>query len=468
MTDEERAIWEDDERRIDYLWRAGFLDWKLRDHQLDIKRRRRAYTGDIFAARMHRQGGKTWELCVDDLADAVTHKDWRILYGTYSLKATRSIVRPTIEEILVDCPRDLRPKFNNVEGEYLFPTGTTITLAGFDDGRAENYRGRKAHKINVDEGGFVARFRYVVKSVLYPMLKTTGGKMNVSSTPPPTPGHEFVDIYYESASRGGAAHKTVYDDPTVTPEDIERFILECGGADSIHFRREYMAEFVIDETRAIVPEFFARKGLIVREPEVPPHFLPIVSMDVGYRDNTAVLFGYYDFRAAKLVIQDEVYLRGATTETIANAVRSKEKELWGNRRVHSRWSDTDPRLIADLSTLHKLVFVPTQKDEKEAQINELRIWTARGKLGVAPWCRLLVNDLETGIWNERRTDYERTKDGHADGIDALVYMLRNAPTTVNPYPEVPDGMSHATHFIPESKQYRQADALAAALTRKGR
>ena len=57
----------------------------------------------------------------------------------------------------------------------------------------------------MDEAGFIADLGYVTKSVLFPMLKTTRGKLIVASTPPPTPAHDFVGLTRE-AGRVEADH----------------------------------------------------------------------------------------------------------------------------------------------------------------------------------------------------------------------------------------------------------------------
>jgi hypothetical protein len=446
------------------LWRHGDISHKLRPHQKDILARFNAFKGDRFVVNMPRQSGKTYCLSVLAIGSAIAKKT-RILYATYSLKATKGILQPAFAEILSDCPEDIRPRLNVSEGQYHFPNGSIITLAGLDDGRAENYRGRTADLVIVDEAGFIADLGYVVKSVLFPMTKTTRGRTIIASTPPPTPAHDFVALTREAALDDGYVHKTVYDDSSATPEDIEGLIRNAGGKDSIHFRREFLGEFVVDEERAVIPEFQAHKDAIIREAPKTEYFLPVVSMDVGYRDNTAVLYGFYEFKSATLVVEAETYLRGATTDTIAKAIRAKEAELWGNRKVHTRWSDTDPRLIADLHVLHGLDFAATQKDEKEAQINQLRIWVKQHRIAIAPDCKRLISDLLVSIWNKQRTDYERTSEGHADGIDALVYMLRNAPVHENPYPAIPEGVKRSTHFIPAEME-RPKDTLASALLRR--
>lgn len=90
-----------------------------------------------------------------------------------------------------------------------------------------------------------------------------------------------------------------------------------------------------------------------------------------------------------------------------------------------RVSDTDARLIGDLVTEHEIQVSPTSKDDKEAALFAVRDAFRAGKIIVHPRCKQLIDHLTSAIWNERRTDYERTEaHGHYDLLDALVYMWR--------------------------------------------
>lgn len=457
---------------IEALWRMGDLRWKLRAHQADIVARFRAHRGELFVVNVSRQSGKTYFLATLAIG-AASLAPVRVLYATYSLKATKAILRPTFAEILSDCPRDLRPRFNGQDGVYDFPSGGQVRLAGLDEDRAEDLRGLTEHLVIVDEGGFISDLTYKVRSVLGPMTKTTGGRTIIASTPPPSPGHDFVQLAIQAEAEGAYVKKTIYDDVAVTPEQIEKEIRKSGGRDSVHFRREHMAEFLADEERAVIPEFTEEraKALVTPVPPVGPHHA-LVAMDVGFEDLTFVVFGYYDFRRATLCVEDEVALRRMTTDDLATAIRGKEIALWGawareenrwvaKRQVFSRVSDTDLIVINDLAKLHGLPFVPTLKDNKESQLNELRMWVKDGRLQIDPRCKKLIAHLRSAVWNKNRTDYERSSEfGHYDGVDALVYMLRNAPVHSNPYPAFGPDVRSDTHWVPGSKhESEEAKAL---------
>lgn len=65
----------------------------------------------------------------------------QVKYAAPTAKAVRKIISPNIRKIIKDCPKEIRPKFVMLEGEWQFPNGSTIAVAGCDKGQAENLRG---------------------------------------------------------------------------------------------------------------------------------------------------------------------------------------------------------------------------------------------------------------------------------------------------------------------------------------
>jgi hypothetical protein len=79
--------------------------------------------------------------------------------------------------------------------------------------------------------------------------------------------------------------------------------------------------------------------------------------------------------------------------------------------------------------------MPTNKDNKEAAINEARLMLVKTQIIISPKCKQLLFDLKNTTWNKQRTSYERSKKhGHGDAADALIYMIRNLHKSRNPYP----------------------------------
>jgi len=218
-------------------------------------------------------------------------------------------------------------------------------------------------------------------------------------------------------------------------------------------------EWAGDQDSLVIPEFLEMQDEIVRPIDLPVKFIPMMSLDVGWRDFTFALFGYWDFVRGKIVIDDEVVIKNRmNTDLLAKMVKEKEQELWG-RPSESRFTDVDLRLVEDMSILHGLHFIPTRKDNKEAQINFLRLCVAQKKIEINPKCVELIRQLGGAIWNNRRTSYERMDGfGHFDGVDSLIYFVRNV-VKKNPFPSKEEVWQNQGLFIspknqPDSQEWK--------------
>jgi hypothetical protein len=353
-------------------------------------------------------------------------------------------VHPIFSELAQHAPTELRPAL--VDGEWRLPEGRRIIPVGCEDRqKADRLRGPRAHAAIVDEGGFIPILDYVVQDVLRPQLLTTKGWMLIVSTPPETPAHPFVRLMGEAEARGAYMHASVRESDMISDEEIDLYCHELGGPQSSRWLREGEARIVVDDTRAVLPEWqgLQEAGRLVLEVERPPHFDAYVSADLGYLDLTVVLFGWWDFLGRRLVVEDELVLERPTSAQIQREAAAKERALWGDKRPTRRVADAPLITLADLRSLQRQAsdeddgaWQPPAKDEKEAAINAMRVGLTRGELAVHPRCRTLIAHGRHAVWNPRRTEFDRSaNEGHFDAVDALLYMWRSIMRARNPYPD---------------------------------
>jgi hypothetical protein len=272
----------------------------------------------------------------------------------------------------------------------------------------------------------------------------------------------------KAAATGDLYKYTIYDAPHIPREKADEYVNEAGGPDSPTARREYFAEIVIDETHAIVPEFSRVKADIVVERERPEYYDAYVSADFGFHDLTVVLFSYWDFARARLVIEDEISMQGASGIEVGMAVAAKERALWPGIKP-TRVADAPAQLLADLAhpTLGPgVAFGPARKDDAEAALNALRMEIGRKRVEIHPRCKTLTSHLEYGTWNSSRTSYDRAEGyGHWDAIDALKYLLRSVARLRNPEPTIRPEIEARPHHVPAALRdvkSHEADRLARA------
>lgn len=431
---------------IAILWNQGVLTWKLSPVQKELYSSYLNSSMKTIVWSCSRRLGKSYTLCVIAAEQCLQKPNIVIKFLAPTQKQVRTYIRPLLKEVFKDCPKDLRPDFKGNDNVYRFRNGSEIQLAGADSGNAENLRGGNADLCIVDEAGFCDDLKYIVQSILIPTTTTSRGKIILSSTPPKESDHDFVDYMEEAEAKGNFVKKTIYDGlgSRITMEMVQEIIDELGGADSPSFRREYLCELIQNEETAVVPEFTAAtESSIVQPWKRPSHFDGYVAGDIGAKDYTVFLFAYYDFKAGKLIIEDEFVIRGntVTTEDIANGIKAKERTVFLNpvtreaQPPYLRVCDNNYIVISDLYNLHGLVVQPTKKDDNEAAINNLRIWLKSGRILINPRCQTLINHLKYAKWDKQRKRYRRSSDhGHYDAVDALKYLVRNIQINKNPYP----------------------------------
>lgn len=429
------------------LWDRGVLKWKLHDPQKEINNAIDTSPKRIIVVVSSRRIGKSYMLLIKAIEECLSKDNSIVKYICPKQNMLKKILNPMMKEILTDCPIDIRPKYKTNDRVWMFPNGSQIQMEGTDNGNHENIRGGNANLCIVDEAGFCTELDYVVKSVLLPTTTTTKGKVILISTPSKKPDHEFVEMYMKPAEFANELIiKTIHDNPMVSAEEVQDIIKEYpGGESNPEYRREYLCEVVMDEDSSVVPEFSRElEDAIVQEWKRPKFYDVYVSMDPGYRDLTAVLFAYFDFYRNKVVIEDELVLKGSTTvntEYLAARILEKEAQLFFDiytkeaKKPFMRVSDINPTLLNDLHTLHGLHFNPTAKDDKRAAVNQTRVMLAQGNVIINPRCVNLIRHLKGATWDKSGKKYARSPDsGHYDCVDALIYLLRNIVKSKNPFP----------------------------------
>ncbi len=485
------------------LHRRGDLTWLLDSNQQGIVAQLDASEGGRVVLECSRRLGKTWILAWIALRDLHAGKR-RIVYCGPTLKAVRELLMPALEELCADAPEEWRPRYDSQTGHIRFAAvpGYIHVFGADDQAAADRGRGPSADRVLVDEAGFIRILGYVMRDVLRPQTLTTGAQTVIASSPASEPGHEFTKMAEAAERTGNYVHRTIHDNPRLTPERIAEFIAEDANDEGMTpeeyvqtdtFRREYLAERVVDRTLVGVPEWVENAERLTMERVRPAYWDAYVSLDYGGADPHASLFAYLDFQRGVLVVEDELLLRdGENTAELAAAIRQKEAQLWGVNRWEgtlrglleedeqeavvmpgyegdvppqplSRVADHDVQLTRDLHELHGIAFAPAQKWDKEHAVNRLRVLIREGKVEVHPRCKNLDRHLRQTVWSSHtRREWKRTGGGeHGDLVDALVYMVRDVDWTRNPWPKLVQPVRRSLS-TPDSAKVR---TLARALGR---
>lgn len=416
-------------------WHRGELDYKLDDLQKKILKTYYANECKSYCILSSRQIGKSYLSVVLAIEHCIRYPNSIVRILAATLKQVSDIVNDNLQPIIADAPEGL---IERSKSEYRWRISTsTLRLGTLDRAHVDNNRGGNASLIITEEAGFVGSddFKYAVNSVLSPqLLRSNGKEIHISSPSEDEYHYLHENIAAKCEEIGTLFRYTVYDSPTLTPKQIEEAARRCGGYDSEAFRREYMAEVIRSKSLMVIPEF--DESFHVKPFDLPNFYKAIIAGDYGGSvDCTAGLSVVHDFRRDILLIWNEFFFTPNTpTAVIVPAALRLESELvW--QGTPDRIFDMPGQLQIDLSMQHNYIARLPQKDDRNAQLNALRILFAQNKILIHPRCIKLIGCLKTGRYNKRRDDFERSEFyGHCDPLMALVYGNRMIDRFTNPYP----------------------------------
>lgn len=436
-------------------WRRGSLYYLLHATQRKIYDRIAASKSPQHFLCCSRRLGKTFLLTVLAFEAALRKPGARVLYLAPWAKDANDIFAEATARILPDCPQEFKPEYSTQSKTFVFRNGSVIRVRGTNGETADSLRGGSADLVILDEAGKMDSLAYVVDSVVTPMTLTTDGSVILATTPAVTPAHDSKKICDQAFAKGHGHEFTLLDAPHLSTEqktralesahealeDIPRILtgeLMPKGTTAL---REYFCKWVTDSGSAVVPEFDAkaRSECVIGVPR-PPYFDAYVAMDPGMVDNTGIIFGYWDIREQRLVIERTWKEPQAGTPEIAKAIRDTEQRLWGDVQPYMRISDIDKRLIADLIRSFGLPFVQAWKPRSHGAVWHMRQMVKSRQIIILPEAGPdLPRQLENATWNTRGTDMERDEsedsiDGHYDLVAALKYLCLMIVKDHNPYP----------------------------------
>lgn len=414
---------------------------------------------DLVVATLARKTGKTFTAVVIAVDVALGKDNAVLLYAAPTREMLGKFIIPVFNEVIQFLPKEMRPTKSG--NEYIFPNESVIRLEGCDFQGGDALRGPAADFIVMDEAGFVkADLNYILQSIFRPMIQHTNGIILVCSTPPRTIAHFYYQLAMEAMAEGRHILKTIYDCTKYKhePKKIEKIIKNSKGRQSVYFRREYMCEFITDQSARIVPEFSeeAHNGFEMEYgPDRPNYFQPYECIDFGFKHNTGIVFGYLDFLKRKFIVEGEITIKSKTTGEIVRLIQAKEKELWGdylkdNPHVKvKRFGDNNLQLCADMTRDHGMTVIPIKKIGLEATVNSLRNIINTNFI-IKAQCKNTRWQLLNGVWDDKRKNFEEgpssPKDyeldefmeddmiGHCDNLAALMYLNRHINWRDNPAP----------------------------------
>jgi len=382
------------------------------------------------------------------LEDAIktTEQNANVLLISATLKKLRTIVKPAFNTILQDCPDDLKPVYKSQDSVYELSNGARINLCAFENGAINDIRGiHKVISVYIDEASFFGEeecsfpLDYVIDSILTPMFIRTKSvpRIILLSTPPEVPQHPFELLVEKSKLVG--CNRTVDLYHSDIPESKIREQRErCKDEDV--WQREYMCQFVANKERLVVPEY--REEIcksIVKRDDMFRFYDKYTCQDIGGSlDAHGILYAYWDFKKAKLVIMAETLLAGQDINVgmIAKSIKENELKHFNGMPTWLRISDIGggPTLNT-LNADYALPFNNVVKEDLLSMVSKMREWIRLGRVLIDPSCKHLLAQLKTIYWSPKKDAWARSSvHYHFDLVAALMYLIQSVNVSHNPIP----------------------------------
>ena len=431
-------------------WEIGRLNYKMRRTQYLIKEKwleSRAYSRKFYIESTRRLGKSSLLLLL--FTESCLQKPNRKCGFFAPVKeGLLDYVEPLIAKTYDDCPDEIRPTFDKQRFMLNFANGSSIIFRGANNQQHRIRRGQEFNEAGIDEARDIDNLTELIESVVFPSLFSTDGYMIISSTPADTRSHPLFTYRQQAElenwliqipmSKANELDPEVYSKDRI--EEWKRETLKAVDGQDI-WEREYECKWVINRKKMAVPEWKpAYVAVSSRDPyySLYHHY---VGVDWGYKDFTAIVFSTWNFRKARLEVDGELTFQGkeVRSDLISDAINLKIKKLWGeNPKIWRMVSDSaDPILINELNKFEGMSFVPVTKlNSLEAMLNEFRVLVNDGKIVVDPTCQMTMHNLDTAVWNDKRTKLDQDIFAHHfDHLMALVYTTRVLDQFTNPIPK---------------------------------
>jgi len=137
-----------------------------------------------------------------------------------------------------------------------------------------------------------------------------------------------VKFVPDAKRRDAHVFQTIDDNTAISDEEKQEQIEAVADATSPEdAQREFYGKRFRDPKRYVVPEFDAK--MHVGEVKRPSYAKAFVAGDPGTVDLFGLLWGYWHFERAQLVIERDWAAPNASDAAVAEVVRSNERDLWG-------------------------------------------------------------------------------------------------------------------------------------------
>jgi hypothetical protein len=350
------------------------------------------------------------------------------LYVALSRNSARMVLWRKFQEIRRRFGTPL--EFSQPDGQLVvtLPNKHQILMAGCSNAsEIEKFRGLKLKRAAIDEGAsFGSYLEALVEDVLDPTLMDLQGELAVCGTPGAVPAGYFYEITTGDSGRNAwPLHKwTVLENPYIphAEEDLRRRRERNGWTDQTPtYRREWLAEWVLDRNALCYPYSRSRNGL----PELPEGaWRYCLGVDLGFTDATAFVLVAVRSGDPGVYVLEAWKRSGMIPSAIAaQCLRYRERFKGKSLRLVIDEGGLGKGYAEELRQRYGIGCEPAEKVKKRAFQEIVRGEFLSGAIKVVvPGCTELIDEISVLTWDETGTEEDSRFENHA--ADAMLYAVR--------------------------------------------
>jgi hypothetical protein len=374
-----------------------------------------------------RRAGKTVTVCTKAMLVALEHPSCEIpvLELTKDCMAARAFWK---ELKRLDGVHGLGCRFNDQHKVMRVPNGATISILGVNQEDLTNrLRGEAFPIIILDEAGHFRPSvqRYLLEDVLDAARLDYESPLFLAGTPGLIPAGPFFEACHGPA--WSVYHWTVFENPHLPHARVwvDQMMGRYGWTvEHPKYRREWMGEWIVDDTDAVYPWNPVVNALHVDpRPERPKGAIWVLGLDLGYVDSTAFVLVRFD-PAGTITVVESYKKRNLIPSAVA-----VEVERWMERYpidyVVADSGGIGKAYVEEMRQRYELPIEAAKKQNKlayiELQAGDLR--SGRTKV-YEPSNKQLVEEMQLVRWKDRFL--RKIDDKFEDHLcDAFVYATRD-------------------------------------------
>jgi hypothetical protein len=425
-------------RLVKTAWNKGNLRYKLHEAQKIIYDELASLPKQPRETTLlcSRRFGKSVLVVLLAIEECLRFPKENIFIYAPSLGHGIAIVDEKMELLLQDCPPGLVRRIGS--GRRWKVGKSNLIIGGFDKVNVKRNKGLQARKIFTEEAceSDSDQFAYAVREVLSPLLLHSKGSMIHATTLPKDLNHSFVTRTVPSCKAANSLFiYTIGQNPLLDDEMREQAIVDSGGVHTAEYKRNYLCEFVREESTVVLPSFLRSKHVHKLTAQTFSNWI-VFGDSGGTRDKTFVAVGCYVFQLAKfLILEEKVYENNTSSLIIADGIKDLLKVV-PSEEVCDVCIDMPGQLLIDYRTVHGINVTLPNKSDFDSSINALEVAFSErfNSIMIDERCAFLINSCENGRFNKTRQSFERTESlGHCDAIAALMYGWRMVDKVTNPF-----------------------------------